>query len=324
MNLRHLRILNTLRTTQSMVKTAEQHGLKTSAVSQALTKLEADLNVTLIDRRTRPVKLTKAGMMTSLAAEQMVQLLNELSNNLADIENVATGQLRLGVIDGLEACVLPPVVKALAEKWPQRQMLTRTDRTDRLLAALHEGQIDIAICGNGDDYITGLESQEFLSEPLIAIVPKRRNRSVGKDDAGLDLAAMPMVQYNTDFPLGRAIEAQLRRCRFTASATTFVDSTHSLISLVSQLGGWAVTTPLSMLDYPDYLAHLDIVPTPFPLITRSLAIWTRSGEMSSSAQLIRQNGHIATRALLARYADALPLDADHMFPTFQNNRDNER
>jgi len=321
MNLRHLRILNTLRSTQSMVKTAEQHGLKTSAVSQALSKLETDLDVVLIDRRTRPIKLTKAGLMTSLAAEQVLHLLNQLSNDLADIENVATGQLRLGIIDGLEASILPPIVKALVEKWPHRQILTRTDRTDHLLASLHDGQIDIAICGNGDDYEAGLESQEFVSEPLIAIVPKRLNEAALKNGEGLDLAKLPMIQYNTDFPLGRAIEAQLRRCRFTASTSSFVDSTHSLISLVDQLGGWAVTTPLSVLDYPAYLGKLDIVPTPFPLITRALAIWTRSGELASSAKLIREHGHAAMRDLITHYAEALPLDADHIFPTFQPNRD---
>lgn len=321
MNLRHLRILNTLRTTQSMVKTADQHGLKTSAVSQALTKLEADLNVTLIDRRTRPIKLTKAGMMTSLAAEQMINLLNELSNDLADIENVATGQLRLGIIDGLEACVLPPIVKALVAKWPHRQLLTRTDRTDHLLTGLRDGQIDIAICGNGNDYVAGLESLEFLSEPLIAIVPKNLKQAATKNNVGLDLATLPMIQYNTDFPLGRAIEAQLRRCKFAGRTPNFVDSTHSLLSLVIQLEGWGVTTPLSILDYPNYLNSLDIVPTPFPLITRSLAIWTRSGELSSSAHLIRQHGHDAARALIEHFRDALPLDADHMFPTVQTHKD---
>ena len=49
MNLNHLRILRSLASTQSMVRTASLLDIRKSTVSQAISTLEDNLGVTLLD-----------------------------------------------------------------------------------------------------------------------------------------------------------------------------------------------------------------------------------------------------------------------------------
>jgi len=310
MNINHLRVLRSLATTQSMVRSANLLNIRKSTVSQALATLEENLGVILVDRSKRPLKLTKAGTLASQKAAFILNAINDLKNELGDQDDSMRGELRIGLIDGLESFVMPAVIGALSEKWPERSLITRTARSDYLLDDLREERIDIAISGQGMELVEGLENHELISEPLVAVVPSRMTA----DGIIPDCATLPMIKYNTDFPLGRKIDAQMRRCQITPRILATVDSTQGLVSLVTSRNAWAVTTPLSILDTPANLGHLSIIPTPFPLTTRTISIWHRTGELESTIRLIQHISEQAIRERLKEYKGNLPIDIDHLFP----------
>tara|TARA_B100000683_G_scaffold70265_1_gene68725 strand:+ start:284 stop:1276 length:993 start_codon:yes stop_codon:yes gene_type:complete len=311
MNLNHLRILRSLASTQSMVRTASLLDIRKSTVSQAISTLEDNLGVTLLDRSKRPLKLTRAGVMANQSAIDILNVINDLKNEIGHATESVRGELRIGFIDGLESFVMPAVIDALAGKWPERTLKTRTARSDFLLDDLREERIDIAISGQGMETLDGVENYELISEPLIAVVPS----SMIADERSPDCVTLPMIKYNTDFPLGRTIDAQMKRCQLSPRILATVDSTQGLVSLVTSMQAWAVTTPLSILDTPVNLDHISVIPTPFPLTTRTISIWHRTGELKSTVQMIQRTAETAIRIRLGQYEGKLPIDIDHLFPT---------
>ena len=316
MNINHLRIFRTLTTTLSMVNTAHQHQIKTSTVSQAISGLEAELGVTLIDRSTRPIRLTRAGILLHQKAEAIFGVIHDLHNEIADQDIAAKGEIRIGMIDGLESFVMPAIVGHLNDIWPDRRLLTRTGRSDHLLDDVKEQRLDISISGQSTDRIDGIDHHELISEPLIAVLPKALAAATPRPD----LSQIPMIKFNTDFPLGRLIDAQMKRCRLSPRILTSVDTTLSLISLCKDLNAWGVTTPLSILDTPNAIDELAIIPTPFPLITRAISIWHREGEFVTTVSHIRHIAETVIRHKIATFAlpGGMPVKTDHLFPNIHD------
>jgi DNA-binding transcriptional LysR family regulator len=312
MNINHLRIFRTLASTLSMVHTAHQHHIKTSTVSQAIARLEDELGVTLIDRSTRPIRLTRAGILVDQKAEAIFDIIHDLQNEMTDQDIAAKGEIRIGMIDGLESFVMPAIIGHLNEIWPDRTLLTRTGRSDHLLDDIKEQRLDISISGHTSEMIDGINHHELISEPLVAVIPKNMNASGMRPD----LSLIPMIKFNTDFPLGRLIDAQMKRCRLSPRILASVDSTQSMISLCKDLKAWGVTTPLSILDTPKAIEELDIIPTPFPLITRTISIWHREGELATTVNHIRRIAKTVIRQKIATLPlpGGMPIKTDHLFP----------
>ena len=312
MNFNHLRVFRTLCSTLSMVQTAQQHHIKTSTVSQALSRLEEELGVALIDRSTRPIRLTRAGILVSQKTEAIFSIIHDLQNEITDQDIAAKGEIRIGMIDGLERFVMPAIVGQLNEIWPDRTLLTRTGRSDHLLEDVREQRLDISISGQSTEMIDGIDHHELISEPLIAVLP----RDMTTEEQRPDLSQIPMIKFNTDFPLGRLIDAQMKRCRLTPRVLASVDTTQSLVSLCKDLKAWGVTTPLSILDTPTAIDDLAIIPTPFPLITRTISIWHREGEFATTVSHIRNIAETVIRQKIATLSlpEAMPVKTDHLFP----------
>jgi hypothetical protein len=77
-----------------------------------------------------------------------------------------------------------------------------------------------------------------------------------------------------------------------------------------------VTTPLSILDTPKAIEELDIIPTPFPLITRTISIWHREGELATTVNHIRRIAETVIRQKIATLPlpGGMPIKTDHLFP----------
>lgn len=83
---RRLRVLAVLDDTGTFSSAARKLGMTQSAVSQHVAALERDLDVVLVDRRSRPVQLTQVGLrladharaissQLTLAEQEVLQLL---------------------------------------------------------------------------------------------------------------------------------------------------------------------------------------------------------------------------------------------------------
>lgn len=101
----------------SLNQAAEYLGITQSVITRRLQRLEQTLNVTLLERQTRPLTLTAAGHRVY---EQCLSIKRETKKlyGLLDPEAEPHGILRLGVPQSVAEIALQPALSALRQQFP--------------------------------------------------------------------------------------------------------------------------------------------------------------------------------------------------------------
>ncbi len=144
-SLKQLRYLLALAEHLNFTGAAEACFVSQSTLSAGLKDLESTLGVQLVERDKQTVALTAVGMEVVTRAGQVLAAAEDLSEFASDASRPMQGQLRLGVIPTIAPFVLPTVMPALREKFPQVQLALREDLTARLLERLRNRQLDFAL-----------------------------------------------------------------------------------------------------------------------------------------------------------------------------------
>lgn len=119
-------------------------GVSQPTLSQALATMEANLGVKLIERNPRKVMVTAEGRFLLTLARQAIDAVDAF-RAAALPDTWLTGPLHLGVIPTVAPYLLPSLLPALQQEAPDLQLHVHEDQTDRLLSALADGSIDVAI-----------------------------------------------------------------------------------------------------------------------------------------------------------------------------------
>ncbi|MGH3424531.1 MAG: LysR family transcriptional regulator [Nocardioidaceae bacterium] len=143
-----------------------------SRVSAHVAALEQALNVTLFDRRHRPVALTDAGEAYLPHAREV---LSALDRGLAEIESVigvTRGMVVLGSYPSASAAFLPGLVRAFSRSYPQVRVDLTEQTTLDLAESLNSGELHLALRPLAPLQNTeGLACRPLWREPLVAVFP---------------------------------------------------------------------------------------------------------------------------------------------------------
>jgi DNA-binding transcriptional LysR family regulator len=145
-----LRSLIAVADTGGFHRAAASLQLSQSAVSQHVRRLERVLGRPLVEPDGRRTRLTPAGVALLAEARQIIATHDEALRRLALVE---APEFVIGATDHAADYLLPPVVSALGESFPDLQVKFRFDRTTPLNDALDRGGIDLAV------FITEASSQ---------------------------------------------------------------------------------------------------------------------------------------------------------------------
>lgn len=169
MELTHLRHALAVADTGHFGQAAQQLGIAQPALSQSLQRLERQLGVRLFERGRHGARLTSAGVAfvgearVALAAAARAQ---ELAQAAAD----PAAPVRVGFNTTALWSALPGLI-AVARDMPLR--FHQMD-TDRQIAGLLSGQLDIGFVSPPFAVPARMNVQELPSEPLLAALPANR------------------------------------------------------------------------------------------------------------------------------------------------------
>ncbi|WP_374572621.1 LysR family transcriptional regulator [Phenylobacterium sp.] len=104
---------------RSFRKAALEIGVTTSALSHAITALEARLGVRLLNRTTRSVTVTAAGEELLAAIEGPFEAVGQAAENLNRFRDAPAGRVRINVLGDAVPLLLEPVMPIFIERYPQ-------------------------------------------------------------------------------------------------------------------------------------------------------------------------------------------------------------
>jgi DNA-binding transcriptional LysR family regulator len=103
---------------RSFSRAALELGVSTSALSHAITALEARRGVRLLNRTTRSVTLTAAGEELRALIEAPLAAIDQAAENLNRYRDAPAGRVRINVLEDAVPLLLDPVMPMFVERYP--------------------------------------------------------------------------------------------------------------------------------------------------------------------------------------------------------------
>ena len=273
----------------SISAAARRLGASNSAVSQQLTNLEGALGVALLNRNERPMSLTPAGVLFQRRAQSMMNEAARARAELAAQDPSMLMRLRLGMIEDLDADVTPQLLRDMAGKLRGCQFLLETGASHQLIDRLDARALDVIVAADMGAEADWMEVHSILEEPFLAIVPKG-SVAEGKD-ALAALRRMPLILYTERHHMGRLIASHLARQNLTLNHRFELDSYHAIMAMVAAGAGWTILTPLGFMRAHRFREAADVLPLPFPPLSRTISLSARKGVLgdipAQTAQRLR-------------------------------------
>lgn len=148
MDLKQLKALITISENDFNISlAAEQLNLVQSAVSQQISRFEEEIGVKLFNRKGKRLSsLTPMGEEILVYAYQTLANANSILEIAHDHINEFEGTLRLGATHTQAQYILPPVIKAFSQEYPEVELQIHQGTPQQLVnRALHD-EVDFAIC----------------------------------------------------------------------------------------------------------------------------------------------------------------------------------
>ena len=155
----------------SLTAAAREVHLALAAASRRLRELETALGDSLFDRHARGLSPTAAGRVFVKHGLTLLQTMEQLGGELADLREGVGEHIRLGASTGAIIQFLPPLLAHYGRLKPQVRVELQEQVSDGVAAALREGRSDIGIFVEGPDLV-GLNAQPFRQDELVLVLPK--------------------------------------------------------------------------------------------------------------------------------------------------------
>ena len=144
-SLKQLRYFDSLARLRHFRRAAEACAVSQPALSVQIKELEAEAGAPLIERNMRPIGLTPLGDQVAQHAERVLTQMAALEDTLRAAAVGVQGTMRLGVIPTVAPYLLPRMMAALGQTFPDLNVHIRETLTARLLAELGQGRLDAAL-----------------------------------------------------------------------------------------------------------------------------------------------------------------------------------
>lgn len=154
----------------SISQAAEALSVAQPTLSKYLKKLESDLGVELFDRSTIPLSMTKAGEKFVETGRQVLALEYELKKFI-DEYNERPALIRVGISTSRSPYLMPVIISAYQEKYPDHRIVINEGKTDELQKMLIHGDVDLII-SLLDKESAAFENIPLFDEEILLAVPK--------------------------------------------------------------------------------------------------------------------------------------------------------
>ncbi len=152
----------------NFTRAAEDLGLSQPALSRSIQRLEEELGQPVLERQTKSLALTDAGVLLQSRARQILSILEDTKAEITD--DGQSGRIRIGAIPTIAPYFLPDLLRKFSNEFPKASLIVQEDVTDNLIKRCTQGEIDLAIVALPIP-AKYLEVEELFSEELLLVVP---------------------------------------------------------------------------------------------------------------------------------------------------------
>lgn len=145
LTLKHIRYFEALATQRHFGRAADVCSISQPALSLQIKELEGIMGGPLVERTAREIRLTAMGEDFLARGSEILQQVEDLSALLRRQAGPFSGRLRLGVIPTVAPYLLPRIIQALGQRYPDLKLEPKETITQSLVHEILASRLDAAI-----------------------------------------------------------------------------------------------------------------------------------------------------------------------------------
>ena len=248
MDFRALRVFVTLARTSSFTATADKLHMTQPTVSKLVRQLEERLGHSLFQRSTRRVHLTSAGLIALEHAEAILAQIRRMERQLQDMNEVTTGELRLGVVP-LGPRFFVSLISTFKQRYPGVELKLVEDGSRVIEAKLIDGELEIGAM------VAPIDKQRFdscmvIHDRLALVAPARSRWSRVPEVRMRDLEDETLILFTNAFVLNQRIMDACHQAGFKPHIAGRSTQTSLILEMV-RMGVGVVLLPRTEIQQLD-------------------------------------------------------------------------
>lgn len=278
LTLHQLAIFAVLARHQNMTRAAEELHMTTPALSIQVKQMAEAIGVPLHEQIGRRLYLTDAGRRVETAARDVLERLDELGTELAELQGLERGSLKLAIITTAKYFV-PRLLGEFCRRHPGIGVSLEVSNRDQCLARLKENLDDLYIMGQAPDGFD-VEAVPFMHNPLVVIAPAAHPLAAERNIPPARLAEEPFIMREQGSGTRRITERFFEEHGISVKNRMTLGSNEAVKQAVAGGLGLAVLSQhtLTLDESSGAFAILDV--KGFPLVREWYAVYPKGKRVS--------------------------------------------
>ena len=191
---RHLRTIKAIHECGGLARAAEQLNITQSALSHQIKGLEEQAGVELFLRRSKPMKLSPAGLRLLRLADQVLPQVEAMQAEFSSLRDGNTGRMHIAI--ECHACFewLFPVLEGFRRKWSDVDVDIRPGLAFDALPALQKEEVDLVVSSDPED-IPGVEFVELFEYAPVFVASAQHPLAEKPFVAAQDFIGQTLITY---------------------------------------------------------------------------------------------------------------------------------
>lgn len=261
MDLKQLRYFSRVAELGSFTRAAGELRIAQSALSYQVAALEAELGIALLNRHSRGVTLTEAGISVMERANRIMREAGDLKADAGSRSRYPSGEIVFAAPPSIAKVFAPDAIETFRRDYPEVRLIMREETVDVIFDWLIKEQVDIALFY--DRQATAAVQAEILLLDSLHLIGSPTLAKPTKLTAAA-LAATPLIVTTAAYGWRRRLEHSLQEHDLKPTIRAEIDSISVIKELVRRGFAYAVL-PRSAVD--DELRGHSLWAQPIPVLS---------------------------------------------------------
>lgn len=203
MRLEQLKYIVTVAETGSFTEASNRLFIAQPSISQSVSSLEKELQITIFKRYRTGAVPTEAGLEVIAHAKNILNEITEIRNLGGGDSSRVVGMITVGTIPTMGTAVLPHVISSFHTKYPYVQVKIKEAGTSEIIEELLKENMDLGlVAAHGKpDFPNKLQFYKLLTGKLVAYVGDKSMLKDRKKVSFRDLVPFQLFLFSNQFNL---------------------------------------------------------------------------------------------------------------------------
>jgi DNA-binding transcriptional LysR family regulator len=256
--------------TRSFSRGAAMNNVSQSAASQHVQELERALDVELVDRSVRPLRLTEAGQLYDEFCRDLLRRREEFDHALGDLKSGVAGTVRVASIFSVGLVEMASLKREFQARYPRASLEVEYLRPERVYEQLRNDRADIGLVSYPQPSKDVLVLPWREEEMAVAASPQHPIARLGRVRP-VDLRGLEFIGFDPELPIRRDVDRFLRDHGVSVDVTMHFDSIPMIKEALATGRGVSIL-PSRMLRAEVSVGSLVSIPLESPGLIRPLGI----------------------------------------------------